>query len=153
MGARIQWWGRSEGQPEGYGFLLQRARSLACSPHDLPLGRATREERLRALTRAELRTGSFQCSRLMLMPLRIVEAVDGNPEVPPSGLHVRRCGEVARGLTIPWPKEIRDLVRAELQEAKRFRESRWDDLTEDERTIAAEVREQQLGTWANVFAR
>lgn len=152
MSARIQWWGRSEGQPEGYGFLLQRARSLACSPHDLPLGRATREERLRALVRAEARCqGERQIARLMILPSALVAAVDDQPHVPPSGLHVHRIGADARGLPIPWPKAIRDQVRAEVLEARAFREKTWDAMSEDERVIADELRRDLLGQWGAVF--
>lgn len=135
MSARIQWWGQSRRGETAEGFILRRARGEAAEPNDLPLGRATREERIRALVRCELRcTGDKQVARLLLHPGRIVDAVDTQPHVPPSGIFVDRVKN-ASGLL-----ECRD-----------FREKKHDDLTEDEKIVADEMRQETLGFWAGVF--
>lgn len=136
-----------------YGFLLRRKRAEDAGDHDHPLGRATRDQRIEALVWCELGEGDFESARIHLHPTRIVEAVDGQPQVPPSGLRVRRIGydETGRRVRAPYSPAFRDEVRALLIEARDFRSQRFDRLTPDEQTVRKAMTRAQGKFWSSVF--
>lgn len=142
-----------KGEEDAYGFLLRRKRAEVAEPHDSPLGtHVTREDRIRALVRCELlASGSFQAAKFNLLPARICEAVDENPQVPPSGLRVRRLGECAKGYKVPLPPAIKEELRAELMEAKRFRDHKGPGLTADEEIVRDEMTKCMAQQWTHAF--
>lgn len=142
MSHGIRWWGDSTQRlGDAPGFILRRRRA------DLALNDsrdATRESKIRDLVAMELLASGDPGASLSMLHLdRIIEAVDRDPGVPPSGLYVRRITVHNEGSR---PAAI-EAVRA----ARALREAPYDSLTDDQRLVRDAIREVWAGHWRGVF--